>query len=146
MSLSEVATSPLMWSHLFNIKRLETEKCGNYIFIHTKVQIKVTNKLQSCSFHCLKQVRRLSLKWSIDAFRVLSSAGALISQECSFRKTFTSRLCGGRVDERSVQLEHLWTSTTIPYIESQLLFKLKAPGFTYLCAHIHHSESFGHPG
>lgn len=72
--------------------------------------------------------------------RAFCSGGALMSQECSSRKTFTCSLHGGQVDEGSVQLEYLWTCIAIPYIESQQLFKVKAPGFASLGAHLHHSQ------
>lgn len=50
-----------------------------------------------------------------------------MSQECSLRKTFTSSLRGGQVDERCVQLENYAIYRVAP------LFKIKAPGFTILC-------------
>lgn len=50
-----------------------------------------------------------------------------MSQECSLTKTFTCSLYGGRVDEGSVQLEHLSTCVSIPYIESQQLFTWPLP-------------------
>lgn len=113
-----------MCIHLFNNNRqLPAIKCGNTIYIYTGITIKVTSELQKCGFNCLKPVKRLSLKWSIDTLEALSSGGALMSQECSSRETFTSTLHGGQADEGSVQLEYWWTCIAIPYIEPEQLFK-----------------------
>lgn len=123
-----------MYPHPFSCQPFHANKCRNNIYIATKIMIKVTNELQNCGFTCVKWVKR---RWTPS---VLSSGGALMSQECILRKTFTFPLHGRQVDKGSEQLECLWTWNCFT-VESQQLSRVKAPGFTSFSAHLRHSKT-----